>query len=166
MNNAVFGKTMENVQPCRCKIINKMERTIRHRGNDRKTKFPQSLRLAKNLIGVELHKFEVKLNKPIYVCVYSTLLLFRDKCNIIYTDMDNLIYRVECEDERMKRDRFDMTEGTLPQATLCTNNASGLWEDILGPSPSMERSTHCTVTLALTAASQSLPPVTTRVSFV
>jgi len=34
------------------------------------------------------------------------LSLFRDKCKIMYTDTDSLIYRIECEDvyEPMKRD--------------------------------------------------------------
>ena len=84
---------------------------------------------AENLIAVELRKLEVKFDKPIYVgmcildiskvCLYEfhheyMLPLFRDKCKIMYTDTDSLIYRVECEDvyETMKRDiaRFDTSD--------------------------------------------------------
>ncbi|KAL6417297.1 hypothetical protein ACFW04_012846 [Cataglyphis niger] len=40
--------------------------------------------------------------------------LYRDKCGIMYTDTDSLIYRVECEDiyENIKRDidRFDTSD--------------------------------------------------------
>ncbi|KYN17087.1 hypothetical protein ALC57_10638, partial [Trachymyrmex cornetzi] len=75
---------------------------------------------AKNQIAIEMRKLEVKFDKPIYVgmcildiskdCLYEfhheyMLPLFRDKCKIMYTDTDSLIYRVECEDvyETMKR---------------------------------------------------------------
>ena len=82
-----------------------------------------------NLIAVKMRKLEVKFNKPIYVgmCILDIskvclnefhheymLSLFRNKCKIIYTDTDSLIYRVECEDvyETMKRDiaRFDTSD--------------------------------------------------------
>ncbi|KYN41653.1 hypothetical protein ALC56_03914 [Trachymyrmex septentrionalis] len=84
---------------------------------------------AENLIAVELRKLEVKFDKPIYVgicildiskvCLYEfhheyMLPLFRDKCKIMYTDTDSLIYRVECEDiyETIKRNiaRFDTSD--------------------------------------------------------
>ncbi|XP_024871338.1 uncharacterized protein LOC112454272, partial [Temnothorax curvispinosus] len=94
MNNAVFGKTMEN-----------------------------------NLIAVELRRLEVRLYKPIYVgmCIleisktrvydfhYDYMVpLHRERCKIMYTDTDSLIYFLECDDayEDMKRDiaRFDTSE--------------------------------------------------------
>jgi len=40
--------------------------------------------------------------------------MYRDKCKIMYTDMDNLIYHIECDNiyENMKRDiaRFDTND--------------------------------------------------------
>jgi len=63
---------------------------------------------ADNFIIVELRKLEVKFNKPNYVSMLldtSKILyqfhhehmssMYRDKYKIIYTDTDNLIYRVE-----------------------------------------------------------------------
>ncbi|KAM0727228.1 hypothetical protein ACS0PU_006560 [Formica fusca] len=77
-------------------------------------------------------------NKPAYVgiCIrdvskirlyefhYEYMLpLYRDKCKIIYTDTDSLIYRIECEDvyEDMKCDidRFDTSD-------YAVNNAYGM----------------------------------------
>jgi len=61
---------------------------------------------AGNLIAVEMRKLEVKFNKPIYVsmcildiskiCLYEfhheyMSPMYRDKCKIMYTDMDSLI---------------------------------------------------------------------------
>jgi len=67
---------------------------------------------AKNLIAVEMCKLEVKFDK-IYVgmcildiskvCLYEfhheyISSIYRDKCKIMYTDTDNLIYHIECDD--------------------------------------------------------------------
>jgi len=96
--------------------------TIRRGGNDRKKpNFHSRSVFSENLVAVELRKLEVKFNKPIYVgmcildisktCLYEfhhkyMLPLYRDKCKIMYTDTDSLIYHIECEDvyDTMKRD--------------------------------------------------------------
>jgi len=71
----------------------------------------------------------VKFNKPIYVgmcildlskiCLYEfhyeyMFPIYRDKCKIMYTDTDSLVYHIECDDvyETMKRDinRFDTSD--------------------------------------------------------
>ncbi|KYN11288.1 hypothetical protein ALC57_16561 [Trachymyrmex cornetzi] len=107
MNNAVFGKTMENVRN--------------------------------------------HFNKPIYVgmcildiskvCLYEfhydyMLPLFHDKCKIMYTDTDSLIYRVECENiyETIKRDiaRFDTSDYPADKAygmSLVNKKLPGLVKD-------------------------------------
>ena len=81
---------------------------------------------SENLIAVELRKLEVKLNKPIYVgmCIleisklrlyefhYEYIIpLYRDKCKIMYTDTDSLIYLLECANvyEDIKRDIANST---------------------------------------------------------
>ncbi|KAL6416485.1 hypothetical protein ACFW04_013440 [Cataglyphis niger] len=130
MNNAVFGKTMENVR-------NHSDVRLATRWDGRygaetmiaKPNFHSRSVFAEDLIAVELRKLEIKFYKPIYVgmCIldiskirlykfhYEYMLpLYQDKCEIMYTNTDSLIYRVECEDiyEDMKRDidRFDTSD--------------------------------------------------------
>ena len=78
---------------------------------------------------MELRKLMVKFDKPIYVgmcildiaktCVYEfhheyMVPLYRDRCRVMYTDTDSLIYHIECEDAYadMRRDisRFDTSD--------------------------------------------------------
>ncbi|KAL6417157.1 hypothetical protein ACFW04_014662 [Cataglyphis niger] len=57
MNNAVIGKTMENMRNhIDVKLLTKWD-----------GRYDQECRFSENLIAVELRKFEVKFNKPIYV---------------------------------------------------------------------------------------------------
>ncbi|XP_076619792.1 uncharacterized protein LOC143341076 [Colletes latitarsis] len=84
---------------------------------------------SKNLVAIELRKLSVKFNKPIYVgmcildiskvCLYEfhhdyMLTTHRNKCKVMYTDTDSLIYHIECDDiyELMIRDiaRFDTSD--------------------------------------------------------
>ncbi|KYQ56130.1 hypothetical protein ALC60_04953 [Trachymyrmex zeteki] len=107
MNNAVFGKTMENVRNhVDVKLLTKWDGRYGAEAMIAKPNFPSRSVFAENLIAVELRKLEMKFNKPIYVgmcildiskvCLYEfhyeyMLPLFRDKCNIMYTDSDSLI---------------------------------------------------------------------------
>ncbi|KYN20067.1 hypothetical protein ALC57_07573 [Trachymyrmex cornetzi] len=113
MNNAVFGKTMENVRNhVDVKLLTKWDGRYGAEAMIAKPNFHSRSVFAEYLIAVELRKLEVKFNKPIYVgmcildiskvCLYEfhydyMLPLFRDKCKIMYTDTDSLIYRIECE---------------------------------------------------------------------
>jgi len=93
---------------------------------------------SENLVAVELRKLEVKFDKPIYVgmcildifktCLYEfhheyILSLYRDKCKIMYTVTDSLIYHIECEDvyDTMKHDiaRFDTSDYPVDNGTVC-----------------------------------------------
>ncbi|XP_025264481.1 uncharacterized protein LOC112637930 [Camponotus floridanus] len=130
MNNAVFGKTMENVR-------NRVDIRLATRWDGRfgaealisKPNFHSRSVFSENLMAVELRKLEAKIDKPIYVGMsildiskihlyafhYEYMSpLYGDKCKILYTDTDSLIYSIECEDayERMKRDidRFDTSD--------------------------------------------------------
>ncbi|RLU21768.1 hypothetical protein DMN91_006144 [Ooceraea biroi] len=68
---------------------------------------------GENLLAVELQRLKATFNRPIYVgmCIldiskmrlyefhYDYMApLYGDKCRIMYTDTDSLIYRIECED--------------------------------------------------------------------
>ncbi|XP_024875611.1 uncharacterized protein LOC112457000 [Temnothorax curvispinosus] len=127
MNNAVFGKTMENVRDhVDVRLVTRWDGRYGAEAIIAKPNFHSQRLFAEDLIAVELRKLEVRLNKPIYVgmcileisktCVYDfhynyMVPLHRERCKIIYTDTDNLIYFLECDDayEDMKRDiaRFD-----------------------------------------------------------
>jgi len=84
---------------------------------------------SENLIAIELQKLEVKFNKPIYVdmsilniskiCLYKfhheyMLPMHCDKCKIMYTDIDSLIYHIECDDVnnvmKCNVNRLDMSD--------------------------------------------------------
>ncbi|KAM0726196.1 hypothetical protein ACS0PU_008277 [Formica fusca] len=134
MNNAVFGKTMENVR----NQLTKWDGRYGAEAMIAKPNFHSRSVFSENLVVVELRKLEVKFNKPIYVgmcildisktCLYEfhheyMVPLYREKCKIMYTDTDSLIYHIECEDvyKNMKRDiaRFDMSD-------YPANNAYGI----------------------------------------
>ncbi|KYN22663.1 hypothetical protein ALC57_04933 [Trachymyrmex cornetzi] len=152
MNNAVFGKTMENVRNhVDVKLLTKWDGRYGAEAMIAKPNFYSRSVFAENLIAVELRKLEVKFNKPIYVgmcildiskvCLYEfhydyMLPLFRDKCKIMYTDTDSLIYHVECKDiyETMKRDiaRFDTSDYPADNAygmSLANKKVPGLMKD-------------------------------------
>ena len=113
MNNAVFGKTMENVRNhVDVKLITKWDGRYGAEAMIAKPNFHSRSVFAENLIAVEMRKLEVKFNKPIYmsmcildiskVCLYEfhheyMSPMYRDKCKIMYTDTDSLIYYIECE---------------------------------------------------------------------
>ncbi|KYQ49525.1 hypothetical protein ALC60_11402, partial [Trachymyrmex zeteki] len=93
----------------------------------------------------------VKFDKPIYVgmcildiskvCLYEfhheyMSPMYRDKCKIMYTDTDSLIYHIECEDvyETMKLDiaRFDTSDYPADNAygiPLANKKVPGLMKD-------------------------------------
>jgi len=98
-----------------------------------------------------MRKLEVKFDKPIYVgmcildisktCLYEfhheyMLLLYHEKCKIMYTYTDSLIYHIECDDvyDIMKHDiaKFDMSDYPIDNAysiPLVNKKVSGLMKD-------------------------------------
>jgi len=132
MNNAVFGKTMENVRNhTDVRLVTRWDGRYGAEAMIAKPNFHSRSVFSENLMAVELRKLEVKLNKPIYIgmcildiskiCLYEfhyeyMIPLYRDKCKIMYTDTDSLIYFIECEDvySDMKRciSRFDTSDYT------------------------------------------------------
>ncbi|XP_025267369.1 uncharacterized protein LOC112638942 [Camponotus floridanus] len=126
MNNAVFGKTMENVR-------NRVDVRLATRWDGRfgaeaiisKPNFHSRSVFSENLMAVELRKLETKIDVGMSILDISKIHLYAfhyeymsplygDKCKILYTDTDSFIYSIECEDayERMKRDivRFDTSD--------------------------------------------------------
>ncbi|XP_026826253.1 uncharacterized protein LOC113562126 [Ooceraea biroi] len=152
INNAVFGKTMENVRNhMDVKLVTKWNGRYGAEALIAKPNFHSRSVFSENLVAIELRKLQVKFNKPIYVgmCIldiYKTCLyefhheymvpLYREKCKIMYTDMDSLIYHIECDDvyEQMKHDvaRFDTSDYEVDNAygmPLANKKVPGLMKD-------------------------------------
>ncbi|KYN22644.1 hypothetical protein ALC57_04951 [Trachymyrmex cornetzi] len=152
MNNAVFGKTMENVRDrVDVKLLTKWEGRYGAEAMIAKPNFHSRSVFSENLVAIELRKLEVKFDKPIYVgmcildisktCLYEfhheyMAPVFREKCKIMFTDTDSLIYHVECDDiyDVMKRDinRFDTSDYAVDNAysiPLANKKVPGLMKD-------------------------------------
>ncbi|XP_018368243.1 PREDICTED: uncharacterized protein LOC108764474 [Trachymyrmex cornetzi] len=130
MNNAIFGKTMENVRDhADVRLITRWDGRYGAEAMIAKPNFHSRNIFSENLVAVELRKLEVKMNKPIYVgmCIleiaklrlyefhYEYIIpLYRDTCKILYMDTDSLIYLLECENvyEDINHDiaRFDTSD--------------------------------------------------------
>ena len=111
MNNAVYGKTCENLRKRVDVRIIKRDRkrlSILQKPNCKGFKI-----FDENLIGVNLAKFKLKINKPTYVgfavleiskhLMYTFHYNFirrkyQDKAKLLFTDTDSLMYEIERED--------------------------------------------------------------------
>lgn len=112
MNNSVFGKTMENVRNrINFHLVSDEKKLVRLTNKPNFKKHPKIF--SDNLIGVELEKVTVTLNKPIYVGMaildnskhlmydyhYNHMLpKYGNKCKLLFTDTDSLCYSIETED--------------------------------------------------------------------
>ena len=124
MNNAVFGKTMENVRKrINFRLINTEDQALRVKNMKRFTIFNE------DLVGLHIQKTEVKLNKPIFLGQnildeskftmynfhYNFMLekIQRKNLDILMTDTDSLCYHIRNEDifEIIKKneDYFDLS---------------------------------------------------------
>ncbi|XP_020299268.1 uncharacterized protein LOC109863417, partial [Pseudomyrmex gracilis] len=130
MNNAVFGKTMENVRKYTdARLVIKWEGRYDAKALIAKPNFHSRSVFAEDLVAIELCRLEVLFNKLLYVgmcildisktCLYKFQYdymapLYGDDCKILYTEIDSLIYHIKCEDvyENMKHDiaRFDTSD--------------------------------------------------------
>ncbi|XP_036150881.1 uncharacterized protein LOC118648637 [Monomorium pharaonis] len=152
MNNAVFGKTMENVRDrVDVRLVTSWDGRHGAEALIAKPNFHSRSIFAEDLMAIELRRLEVTMNKPLYVGMaileiaktrlyefhYDYMLpLYRDKCKIMYTDTDSLIYFIECYDayEDMKRfiDRFDTSnfpENNPYAMPLVNKSVPGLMKD-------------------------------------
>ena len=113
MNNSVFGKTMENLR-------NRVDiRIVRSNERDKIRKLVASPLYARhviftnNLVGIDMHKSRLLLNKPVYtgmtILDKSKILMYDffynhlkkqygEKCELLYTDTDSLLLKIETED--------------------------------------------------------------------
>ena len=135
MNNYVFGKTMESVRKHRnIKLVTSKEAYLR---TVMKPNFKSGVLFGENLMGCEMGKIKVVMNKPVYlgqaILDLSKIIMYEfyydylipkygKKLNLCYMDTDSLIYNIETEDfyNDIAKDvpaRFD-TSGYLPNSPL------------------------------------------------
>ena len=110
-NNAVFGKTMENVRKHRdIKLVSTNERRnqLASEPNYHTAKY-----FSENLIAIEMKKAKVKMNKPVYlgmsildisktlmyeIWYYCTNPKYGDRAKLCYMDTDNFVIHIKTED--------------------------------------------------------------------
>ncbi|XP_044741458.1 uncharacterized protein LOC123302552 [Chrysoperla carnea] len=122
MNNAVFGKTMENIRKhSNVKLVTKWEGRYGAEAYISKPQFHSCTIFNSNLVAIELKKMEIFFNKPLYIgmaildLAKTTIYDFHygymipqlgDDSTAIYTDTDSVIYEIKNHDsyEMIKRD--------------------------------------------------------------
>lgn len=116
LNNAMFGKTMENVDKrCNVKLISHWENVGRRLGVEAyvaKPSFKNLSIFSENLAAIELNKVSVMYDKPVYVGftvldVSKTVIydfyfnflkqLYGDRVSLLYTDTDSLVLKINTE---------------------------------------------------------------------
>ena len=153
MNNAVFGKTMENIRKHRnIKLVTTEEKYLR---TVMKPNFKSGVLFGENLMGCEMGKIKVVMNKPVYlsqaILDLSKIVMYEfhydymvpkyglEKLKLCYMDTDSLVYDIKTEDfyEDIVDDvpaRFD-TSGYCPNRPLpvgLNRKVIGLMKDELG----------------------------------
>jgi hypothetical protein len=111
MNNAIYGKTIENVLKRQdINFCTERKKALKH---IKKTNFKRETIFTKNLVALHMNKLQIKYNKPIYVgfCVLdmSKWIMYDfvynylkpkwgDKVEVIQTDTDGLMLMIKTED--------------------------------------------------------------------
>ena len=112
MNNSVFGKTMENIRKQRSiKLVTNREAYLKA---VIKPNFKSGTLFGTNLMGCEMGKIKVVLNKPVYlgqaIFDLSKIVMYEfhydymkrksndEKLTLCYMDMDSLIYSIKMDD--------------------------------------------------------------------
>ena len=136
MNNAVFGKTMENIRKHRnFKLVTSEAQYLK---TVMKPNFKSGVRFDENLMGCEMGRIKVVMNKPVSLGQailhlskivmyefhndYMTQKYSSDRLQLCYMDTYSLVYRIQTEDfyEDISEDvpaMFD-TSGYIPDRPL------------------------------------------------
>ena len=153
MNNSVFGKTMENIRKHRnIKLVNNREEYM---WTVMKPNFKSGTLFGPNLMGCEMGKIKVVMNKPIYlgqaILDLSKIVMYEfhydymkckyddENLTLCYMDTDPLIYDIAADDfykdiANDVMDKFD-TSGYNPDRPLpvgLNKKVIGLMKDELG----------------------------------
>ena len=151
MNNSVFGKTMENIRCHRdIKLVNNQKdylKTVLH------PNFKSGTLLGPDLMGCEMGKIKVVMNKPVYlgqaILDLSKLIMYEfhhdymlpkhsDNIKLCYMDTDSFVYDIETED--FYKDTADDVEARFDTSGHCdrplpvgkNEKVIGLMKDELG----------------------------------
>lgn len=157
MNNAAYGKTMENIRKrMQFEIVTSKKRFKKTVSKPNAKSF---IRFNETMVGVELTKTSVELNKPIYTgaCVLdlSKLLMARfhydyikdkygSKASLLFTDTDSLCYHIETEDFfedcAQRPELFDKSNYPKchPRYDNSNNSVLGLFKDEVAGSQIVE----------------------------
>ncbi|XP_039291050.1 uncharacterized protein LOC120352832 [Nilaparvata lugens] len=142
MNNAVFGKTMENVRKrMSMELVNDEKRLKKLIA---RPVYKDRIIFGENICAVTMHKEKVELNKPIYIGlsvldISKTLMyefhydimkpIYKDRLQLLYQDTDSLFYLVKTEDmykdiinNQQLKDTFDTSE--YPADHPCYSDAN------------------------------------------
>ena len=112
MNNSVFAKTMENIRKHRnIKLVMTEEKYLR---TVMKPNFKSGVLFGENLMGCEMGKIKVVMNKPVYlgqaILDLSKIIMYvfhydymvpkygLEKLKLCYMDTDSLVYKIKTED--------------------------------------------------------------------
>ena len=152
MNNSVFGKMMENIRKHRnIKLVTTEEKYLRTVMNPN---FKSGVLFCENLMGCEIGKIKVVMNKPVYlgqaILDLSKIVMYEfhydymvpkysNRLKLCYMDMDSLVYHIKTEDFYADiaddvQTRFD-TSGYIPDRPLpigLNKKVIGLMKDELG----------------------------------
>ena len=155
MNNAVFGKTMENIRKHRnIKLVTTREAYLK---TVMKPNFKSGVLFGENLMGCEMGKIKVVMKKPVYlgqaILDLSKIIMYEfhydymlpkyglEKLKLCYMDTDSLVYYIKTEDfyKDIANDvetRFDTNgyskEDTRPLPIGKNKKVVGLMKDQLG----------------------------------
>ena len=152
MNNAVFGKTMENVRKHRDIKLVKTDKKRNKLVSE--PNFHTMKLIDNNLAIIEMRKVKVKMNKPIYlglsildtskITMYEfwydyVKIKYQDKVRLCYMDTDNFVVNIKTKDfyKDISQDvhkRFDTSNYTFdrPLPTGINKKVIGLMKDELG----------------------------------
>ena len=150
MNNSVFGKTMENIRKHRnIKLVNNEEEYLRN-------VIKSGTLLGPDLMGCEIGKVRVVMNKPVYlgqaILDLSKTIMYEfhydymipkygDRLKLCYMDTDSLIYSIKTKDFYSDispdvESRFDTSgypnDGSRPLPVGKNKKVIGLMKDELG----------------------------------
>ena len=152
INNLVFGKTMENIRKHRnIGLVTTEEKYLRM---VMKPNFKSGVLFGENLMGCEMGKIKVVMNKPVYlgqaILDLSKIVMYEfhydymlpkygDRLKLCYMDTDSLVYHIRTEDFYADivddvQTRFD-TSGYIPDRLLpvgLNKKVIGLIKDELG----------------------------------